>query len=297
MKPRIIVSIFLISFFSCTHGKREPKGSPLNQQQIEQIKSFASEMAVSINQYQYDFVRSAWDKNAFKERVSELNKTEQTVFNHFYDKELSEGFMNINIDLINKLKFNHGKIALTNMRIFENYGEATFSMIFDYGIDFWKYRIELRNETPRLTDFYSFRDEIWQSQNIKNVIRLNSKYTAVSKERQEANRSLLNSERALLRRDSLAALEYLYEIPETHLIGNSLSIKKINLAHAIHDSIFAQVLTSEFETNQSIYMQYLYGYFFRDTVLLNKVFGELEKEVGASNTVLDSLKTLNYLWK
>lgn len=77
--------------------------------------------------------------------------------------------MNVNIDLINKLEFNNGRIILSNLKIVGNHGEATFSMIFDYGVDFWKYRTEIINDKPVLSDFYSFRDEIWQSQKPANA--------------------------------------------------------------------------------------------------------------------------------
>lgn len=293
MTPRIILLIFLLSLFSCTQKKGETENANLNQKQIDLIKDFAAKMTISINQYQYDFVRNAWDKNAFETKVVGLNEFEQSIFNRFYDKELSKNIENANIDLVNKLKYSNGKIILTNMKIFDNFVEATYSMIFDNGVDFCKYRIEIINEKPKLSDFYSFRDEIWQSQNVKNIIRLYSKHA----QKKETYMSILYSEKALQMRDSLTALEYLYNIPPTNLTGNYLSIRKINLAQAINDSILAQVLVSEFEMNKSIYIKYLYSHYFNDSILLQEVFEKLGKEVGGNNSVLDSLKTSNYLWK
>ena len=173
------------------------------------------------------------------------------------------------------------------MKIFDNFVEATYSMIFDNGVDFCKYRIEIINEEPKLSDFYSFRDEIWQSQSVKNIIRLYSKHV----QKKETYMSILYSEKALQMRDSLTALEYLYNIPPTNLTGNYLSIRKINLAQAINDSILAQVLVSEFEMNKSVYIKYLYSHYFNDSILLQEVFEKLGKDVGGNNSVLDYLKT------
>lgn len=293
---RILFFLILISLSACSRELQKPSKTPLSPEQTKQLSDFASKMAESINHYEYAVVRNAWDKEAFKNRVDGLSKTEQTVFDHYYEKELSEVTMDVNIDLINKLKFNNGSIILTKLELVENHAEATFSMLYDFGVDFWKYRIELRGNKAILSDFYSFRDELWQSENMKNIIRLNSKYTATSKERQAANISLNNAEYALLSHDSLKALKYLDEIPATHLIGNALSLKKINIAYTLNDSIFSQVLTAEFAHNKSIYIKYLYSYYFNDSTLLHEVFGDLGKVVGENNAVLDSMKTLDYVW-
>lgn len=69
MITRIIFFMLLISLVSCTGEIKEKKEIPLNQPQIELVKEFASKMAESMNQYQYDVARNAWNKNAFKARV------------------------------------------------------------------------------------------------------------------------------------------------------------------------------------------------------------------------------------
>jgi hypothetical protein len=294
---RFTILILLLVCFSCKNENEKKIINVLGNSDKDLIKTFANNLYISINNYEYELIRSSWDNELFRKRVNKLTKTEQTVFDYYFDKEFATVILNENIDLVNKLKFNTGKLFFSKITYYPTHAEIIYSLRFAKNVDFWKYRVELINNIPKLTDYYSFRDEIWQSQNIINIIRLNSRYTATTKERQQANRSLMESDKYLLHGDSLFALQLLYEIPETHLIGNALSLKRINLAFKLNDTIFASVLIREKEFNKSTYISYLYGYYFYDTIELDKVFYKLEQELGTKNMILDSLKTLNYFWR
>lgn len=297
----IIRFIFYISLFTLISCKNEPKKErELSEIDKQTIKTFASNLTESINKYEYDLTRNSWNSDLFKNRVNNLTKAEQTVFNHFYNKNLSKTIMLENINLINKLKNNNGKINLSKVVYFPSHAEILYSMAYSTEdadcVDFWKFRVELSNNIPMISDYYSYRDEIWQSQNVQNILRLSSQYTATSEERHQVNRSLMNSENYLLDGDSLNALIELFEIPESHLIGNALSLMRINLAYQLADSIFVNTLETERELNNSLYIKYLYGYYFNDTLELNEVYRKLDSEIGSYNAHLDSLKTSNHFW-
>lgn len=293
---RYIWIISLIFLFSCKGEVKEKQVKKLTETEKAQLKEFGNKLTTSLNKYEYDLIRNSWNNAVFRKRVRGLNKAEQTVFDHYFDKDFGTKIKNENIDLVNKIKFNEGRIYLNKIIFYPTYAELVFTLQFLQNIDFWKYRVELINNTPRLTDYYSYRDELWQSENMKNLIRLNARYTAGSKERTQVNRGIMEAEEYLRYGDSLSALESLYKVPETHLIGNGLSLKRIRLAYEMGDSIFAYSLEQERKLNKSIYIRYLYGYFFYDTLTLNNVFSELKEELGISNQMVDSLVELNYFW-
>jgi hypothetical protein len=270
---------------------------PLTEIEKRTIKDFAITLTRSLNNYEYELIEKVWDNQLFKRRVKTSNKIERNLLNHFFEEEIGKQVYYVNIDLINKLKFNNGNLKLSKIIYYPRHVEIIYSMTFDKNVDFWKYRIELKDSVPKLSDYYSYRDEFWQSDNLENFLKLNTKYTAVSKERQQANSSLIQSEKYLGYGDSLRALDILYEVPSTHSVGNAISLKRINLAYEISDTTFASVLLKEKELNNSLYINYLYAYYFGDTIELNNVFSELNKELGVKNDLLDSLKTLNYFWK
>jgi hypothetical protein len=296
MRKILIYFASVFIFVACTSNSDEKDQKPFTSTERKTIEDFVNRLTESFNKYEYDLVRNSWDKEAFRKRVKKLDNSEQRLFNQYYENELSTVILNVNIDIVNKLKYNQGRLMLSQLTFNAGYAEIVYSLIFSGNVDFWKYRIELINDTPKLTDYYSYRDELWQSDNMKNIMNLNSKYTSVSKERQQTNWSMAESERYLRAGDSIRALEELYNIPKTHVI-NSISIKRINLAQQISDSVFISALKKEKEMNNGIYINYLYCYYFQDTAGLNQIFSRLENEVGTDNEILDSLKTLNYFWR
>ncbi len=96
------------------------------------------------------------------------------------------------------------------------------------------------------------------------------------------------SEERLRLGDTLEALNYLYDIPESRQTGNWLTFKKLYLAQSLGDAIYSSVLGTEFENNKSLYVKYLYHLYFSDSSDLETVYSILSKEIGESVT-LDSL--------
>ncbi len=286
----------LLLICSCkTEEKKEAK-KKLNDAEKTLLKDFGYELTASLNRYEYNLVRNSWSNALFKERVSGLNKTEQTVFDHYFEEDFGSIIESINSDLVNKAKFSEGKFYFNKIVFYPRHAELLLTIQHLKKIDFWKYRVELINNIPTLTDYYFYRNGVWQSENIKNIIRLNARYTTGSPERHQFNRSLMESERYLRYRDSLSALASLYEIPKTHLIGNSLSLKRLNLASELGDSILTYSIEQELELNPSIYIRYLHGYYLADSLELETVFDELKGKLGISNHMIDSLVSLNYFW-
>jgi hypothetical protein len=189
------------------------------------------------------------------------------------------------------------KYYLNKIIYFPKHAEIVLIMEFGKSADFWKYRIELFEGKPKLTDYYSFRDEVWASENMKNTIILNSKYLNTSNERTKANRCLYESENYLRNGDTLSALEILYEIPETHLMGNAISYKRLGLALVFDENIFYEALELEKEINPSRYINYLYGYYYGDSIILNNVILELESDLEIKSRVIDSIKVMSYFWQ
>ena len=293
---RIQFIILLITFLSCNNVNNDKTSQSLTKSEKELIKTFSKNLVSNINSYQYDTLRNAWHSQIFRGRVRGLTKTERNVFDYYYDKEFSRLIRNDNIELVNKLKYNDGKLYFSKIIYYPEHAEIVLSFNYQSNIDFIKYRVQLLNGVPFLVDYYSYKNELWQSKNVTNMIRLNSRYTAGSTERQQANRCMSESDDYLRKGDTLAALTKLYEIPISHLLGNGLSIQKINLAYNLHDTIFASVLQLEKESNNSNYISYLNAYYFNDTIAMDSVFEQLGKKLGDKNKLLDSLKTFEYFW-
>ena len=178
---------------------------------------------------------------------------------------------------------------------YDSYSELILLLTFKGVYDFFKYRIEFIKNDPNLTDFYHYTDNLWYSEKVINMLRMNSKYDAFSDQRHQANGAIRASEQALIIGDTLEALYSLYDIPETHQEGNWLILRKLNLAITLGDSVLADVMATEHKNNKSLYMNYLYNYYFGDTATLKSTYELLAAELGESET-LDSLITEGYLW-
>lgn len=240
-------------------------------------------------------INNSWNNEAFKERISNrVNKTQQTVLNHIFKTDLRMSIKTGNLSIVHRVNADQGKISFMRLDHYDSYSELLLLMTFKGVYDFFKYRIEYINNTPNLTDFYHYTDDLWYSEKVINMLRLSSKHNAFSDERHSANRAIRASEDALIAGDTLKALYSLYDIPKTHQ-GNWLSLRKLNLAIVLGDSVFSDVMASEHENNKSLYINYLYSYYFGDTTNLKSTFKLLAAELGESET-LDSLIMEGYLW-
>ncbi len=291
---KITELIILVFLFGCSEPKKAERPVVTPEQQA-QMESFSNELINSINGFEFSLINNTWNNEAFKERVAtHINKTQQSVFNHIFEKDLRMTIKTGNLNIIHRVNSENGKISFLRLTHFDFHSELTLLLTFDGRFDFFKYRIEIINNKPAITDFYHFMDNLWYSEKLVNILRLNSKFDAYSDERHQANRAIRASDKALTYGDTLEALYSLYDIPETHQLGNGLSLMKLNLALTLGDSIYANVLATEYEKNKSLYMKYLYTLYF-DSTNLNSVYQLLTSELGSSAT-LDTLVNKQNYW-
>lgn len=291
---RLTFFVLIITFcFSCFEKKKTSQN--LSAAHRMEVEKFSIELIESINGFDFSVINSSWNNGAFKTRVSGITKTQSSVFEHIFEKDLKRTIKVGNLSIIHQVNSEEGHVSLLKLNHFDHHSELILLLSFDERFDFLKYRIELIQNKPAITDFYHFKDNLWYSERIINMLRLNSKYDAYSDERHAANRAMYNFDKHLSSGDTLEALYSLYDIPETHRIGNGLSMKKLSLASALGDSIYSIVLATEYENNKSLYMQYLYDLHFEGPIKLNRIYDLLSSELGESAT-LDSLLNSERYW-
>ena len=293
---RFTISTIILTFlFGCSEPK-ETKHPKITPEQQVQIGSFSNELIKSINDFDFSVINNSWNNEAFNERISnQITKTQQSVLEHFFDEKIGRTIKFGNLNIIHRVNSDHGEVSLLRLDHLERHSELILLLTFEGIYDFFKYRIEFIGNKPSITDYYNYADNIWYSQKIISTLRLNSKFDAFSDERHLANQSLLNSKKQLSIGDTLEALYYLYDIPESHQTGNWLSLRKLNLAMSLSDSIMADVMVTEYQKNKSLYIKYLYNYYIGDTTNLNSTYELLALELGESQT-LDSLVNNGSLW-
>lgn len=292
IKPLYFLSLLLL-LASCSGGDKPPV--VLTADQKSQIKQFGERLIATFNNHEHKVVNDSWSSLAFKKRITGLNKTQRSVLSHVFEKGVKDDIRYTNLLMINNLSKLGGKAYLSQVVHFDNYSELTMVMVFQQRYSFVKYRIELIQGKPYLSDLYDFRENTWYSEAVKNTINLNVRYDTFSKERGEANIAMRRANAAEKAGDAEGALYWLYEIPQTHWVGNGLSIRRLNLAVALGDTTYAGVLNKEFEYNQSTYLQYLYYSAYGDEAQLNKVYTRLRELTGGGEK-LDSLIGDNNDW-
>ena len=285
----------LLLVVGCSKSKTE-NSIALTLENKKAIELYAQQLAKSINDYDHALIRNSWSNEAFAKRVKNLNKVQRNVFNYIFDKEIKDEIKFNNVSLVNHVNLEQGKIHTSNIKHFNSHSEITFLSIFDDSYNFIKYRVEIINNKPYLCDLFDLKSGLWYSETIKNVINLNSRYDMFSEERRAANLAMRSSNEELRKRDTLSALNYLYDIPKTHWVGNGLSLRKLNLALGVSVSTYGEVLETEFEHDQSLYLKYLYYRYWDDSENLNNVYNTLKYQTG-EDLRLDSLIKSESFWR
>lgn len=289
---QILVCIWLIG----CNSVNEQQAYILNDADKKAIELFSEKFIHSINDFDFEVIYKSWNNDLFKRRVySNITKTQKSVFDHYFEKQIKAIIKTGNLDILHRVRANGGKVHLMRVDHFESFSEILILRTFDGYFDLFKYRAEIANKAPVLTDFFSLTENLWYSQSIVLILRQASKYDAFSEERHEMNAAIKRSDKFLNDGDTLAALQSLYEIPDSHSEGNWLSIRKIELAKSLHDTILAAVITGELDHNQNLYIRYLYHYFFQDSTDLKKIHHLLSEEVGES-PLYDSLIREGSFW-
>ncbi len=212
-----------------------------------------------------------------------MSKSEQNLFEHYLKEDILSAVESNNIELVNIIKHNFGKIYFNKIIYYPQQAEIIYSLKFGTNVSFCKYRLEFVNSVPQLTDYYSFKEGAWYSSKIYDMLKLSSKYMGSSEERHQTNRSILKAQRLLGYSnllDSQAALESLYEVPNSHMLGNGLSLRRIHLASDLGDSTLSESLYLEVKANPSLYIRYLACYYYHDSVAINSIVQELEDDLG-----------------
>ena len=295
MKQSIAIVCLFALLAACGEVKKSDS-QKLNDLDRKKIESLSTRLINSINGYDFSIINSSWNNDFFKSRVVNLNKTQRSVFEHYFQKEIKRTIKVGNLSIINQVNDGNGKVARLNLQYFDYHAELTLLLTFEKRFDFFKYRIEMYEDIPVISDFYHFKDNCWFSEKLINLLHLSTKFDGTSEVRRMANQALTASEKYLNYGDTIGALNALDGFPEAFRIGNSLSLRRLEVALMIDDSMYTQVLEKEFESNKNLYIQYLYGMHFYDNNRLDDVYRLLSQEFGKSEK-LDSLVSCGHYWE
>jgi hypothetical protein len=133
---------------------------------------------------------------------------------------------------------------------------------------------------------------------MRDVVLLNTKYTAFSPKRHEANRALVNYRSAINSGDFELALLSLEQIPQSLQITNEFKIAKINTAANISDSLLLETIeeVDDPQNGNNIYVDYLMALYLNDSLYQDDVNVRMRMEIGISKPLLDSLNTEGLIW-
>lgn len=288
---------FVVLLIVGCEGIHEKDVIPFTKTDKAIIYDFSDSLTTNIQNLKYDVIKSGWSDEAFKERVRVLLKADPTAFNYVYDEELKHLINEHNVSLVNLQKYEKAKFYAIRTEILENHAEITYLLVLKEYFKIWKFRIELLENTPIINDYYLFREDVWASYYMNNLARINKAYLAGSKQRTRANTAFIDFERAKYNRNPHKALEYLDSVPETHRIGNYVSLLKLNTASEINDSVFFSILEEEKRVKNSIYLDYLHAYYNYDLVQLDRTYKYMMKEIGLSGEHVDSISLNNLIWQ
>ncbi|MEM1338411.1 MAG: hypothetical protein AAF634_09905 [Bacteroidota bacterium] len=254
-------------------------------------------MTQSLDNFEFDFVKKAWSHDLFKRRIGKLGNTGYGVFNHIYETSIKNSILNFNLNLINKVKHSGATLKHINTNIVSNYVEATYMLVQDGYYYFVKYRIDIHKDLPYLTDIYSFKDDEWYSNKMREMVLLNLKHTALSPNRHEANRAFEDFQSSINDNDYEHAFYALDRIPESHRIFNNYKIARLNTAAILGDSILLETIEQENDSirGNTIYIDYLIAFYLRDAIYQEEVSTRMRKEIGISKHLLDSLQSNNLI--
>lgn len=293
MKPFFLFTLILFVLISCGEKKKAKMIPPLTKEEKEQIVKFAIDLKKSMNNYQYDLIQKSWDGNAFMKRVKGLNKTERRALNSYFKTQLKSSLELANTNVINQLKYNNGRVKLAKVKQFQRHSELTYTLVTGEHIRFVRYLVKMINGVPKLCDYFILKENFWFSQKIKSLVKLEvggNKYDNL-----RISNALVSSDRLKQKGQISEAFEVLYEVPSTSMPGNYISHKKLDLAYALNDTIYLEVLMEEYEANKSPHIRYLYHWFFQDTADYMNILDSLAINTGEEQ-IIDSVKAGYYLW-
>ena len=259
------------------------------------IENYAKALVNSINQGDHSLIRNSFKYEAFPGRVQNLSRSEQGVLDYIFDRDVKDNLKYHNVDLINQIQYSKGKVHQGKISHHDNHSEIQLILQFDGVFDFVKYRVEMINGKPYLVDYYYLKEESWYSESIKNFILISSEYNSLSNERRVAYTAFKRSQEALYDQDTLGALYYLNQVPESHWVGHGVSLTKLRYAVLLGDSIYATTLQKEATGSQSLFIQYQWAKATEDTAGYLKHLDRIMTEVG-NNNLVNSLIEQGLVW-
>jgi len=265
MRNFLVYTVVVLLLFCC---QSKQKKVALNDQQYADIAVFAENLVSGYNNFDGKFVRNAWNDNGFKKRVGSMSEMEQSVFEHVYETRLQSNLKFSRLSLLNLIRRDSGTMKRQDLQRFEHHTELVLVTSFSEWLTISKYRLELVDGQATVTDYFDFRNGTWLSEEMARLLQLNITYGAFSEERKLANKGLSISEELLNIGDTLGALKALYTIPASHQSGNFVSLKKLRIAKYINDSTYSAILREEAQKNPSLYLRYLYGLAYGDSIFL-----------------------------
>ncbi|MGD1947304.1 MAG: hypothetical protein ACFB0A_13820 [Croceivirga sp.] len=283
-------------FLSCNDSKEEQH---LSSKEIKQIRNFVGELSLALDNFEFDYIKKSWNHYLFKRRIGQLGNTGHGVFNHIYETSIKSSILNFNLNLINKVKHDGATLKHLNTNIVSNYAEAAYMLIEYTYYYFIKYRVDIQDDTPYLTDIYVFKDDEWYSSKMRETVLLNLKHTALSPSRHEANHAYREFQSAINTSDYEYAYDALNQIPESHRIFNYYKIARIKTAAILGDAILLKTIEEENDSIQgnNIYVDYLIAFYLADSIYQEEVGSRMRKEIGIPKSLLDSLNSNDLIWE
>jgi len=290
----IIVLLIIPLVYSCSKyiGEDVPALTPEEKSQVE---VYSQRLVQSINDFDYSVITETWNNDAFKTRVRKHTRVQKSVFDHLFEKQIKMTIKIGNLALVDLVHTEKMDVSIVSIDHLKGYSELILLISFPEGFDFFKYRIEMIDQQPSLSDYYQYKDNLWYSEKITKVLLISTKHNIFSEERHLAEEAIISSDLLLSSGDTLEALKALYIIPKSFMVGNWISLKKLKLASSLNDSIFAEVLNEEHANNKSLYLRYLYNFHFNDSTNNETISKMFQEEIGASQ-FLDSLIQKGGFW-
>lgn len=296
MKPFFIILLSVI-FFSCSSDEEEVEIHELTKEEKLILKDFSKQLTSSIVDYKYEFLRNSWDEVLFKKKVQNLNQTQSIVMDYWFKElNMSLSFETHLVDVSNKIRYEGWRFIDVSNKFSKDHLIIQYTFGYNNALIFSHYYVELVDDKPRVTDIKNVKHDKWFSDVVENLIRLNSKYPPRSKAVREFNLLRMQSEKSLLEGDTLAALNYLYDVPSELSDALLLSDKKIEIASYLHDSIFYSVLFTELEGTKRFYYDYLMTYHSLDTLKMDEITSKINEQTGVNEEYLDSISSFKYFW-
>ncbi|MGY5351062.1 hypothetical protein ACXGQW_00670 [Wenyingzhuangia sp. IMCC45533] len=293
MKSKFIKLFILVGLLiSCKTEKKKTSNLPESE-----FSEFSNQLINEINLYNYQFVRTSWNKDNFKKRISKLSNTERTVLNAYFESFFNEKVINYSLEYIEVIEKLNGKIYLADTEIEGNTAILSLVSTYDNNIDFCKFRIEKIKSKIWITDILSLKDNIWVSEKLKNLMNLNSKYIASNRNgnRYKANTYYNYSNSELKSGNYREAFNYLDKVPESHTRTFEHSNKKLQIASNISEDLYIKTLLEEYRRQNYLYLEYLKSYYTNDSTGFNKVLIKLNSKINLEK-LPDSIFKEDQFW-